>query len=172
MIVKSLAGEVFYRMNSPRWAFTPTSGAGAARQGGRLNRKGVEALYLSGDTATAIAEYQQTSAILPPGTMVSYSVTASKVVDFSAGYSPGWDPLWQDFYCDWRNLVFDQYIEPPTWVLSDLVMAAGCQGILFPSVAHPGGINLVVYHGMLGLSDRLEAMDPHGDLPRNQSSWP
>jgi len=72
MIVKSVAGEVFYRMNSPRWAFTPTSGAGAAKQGGRLNRKGVEALYLCADTATAIAEYQQTSAILPPGSQSSW----------------------------------------------------------------------------------------------------
>ena len=171
MILKSLASQVFYRMNSPRWAFTPTSGAGAARQGGRLNRKGVEALYLSADTTTAIAEYMQTSAVLAPGTLVSYTVSASSIVDFSAGFDARWDPLRQDFYCDWRNLVFDLGIEPPTWVLSDMVMAAGCQGILFPSIANPGGVNMVVYHGMLGTGDRLEAVDPHRDLPRDQSSW-
>lgn len=171
MIITSLTDGIFFRMNTPRWAFTPTSGAGAAKQGGRLNRVGVEALYLSTQTTTAVAEYQQTSSVLPPGTLVSYLVSAAKVVDFSAGFGPGWDPLWQDFDCDWRKLVFNDKVEPPTWVLSDMVMAAGCQGILFPAIADLGGTNLVVYHGMLGAGDKLEAVDPNSDLPRDQSSW-
>ncbi|WP_245470224.1 hypothetical protein [Mesorhizobium sp. M7A.F.Ca.MR.362.00.0.0] len=32
---------------TPKWAFLPTSGAGAAIDGGRFNRPGVEALYLT-----------------------------------------------------------------------------------------------------------------------------
>ncbi len=171
MIVTGIVDGVFYRMNTPRWAFAPTSGAGAARHGGRLNRSGVEALYLSAQTDTAISEYQQTSAVLPPGTLVSYRVSVSKVADFSAGYGPDWDPLWQDFDCDWRRLVFNDKIEPPTWVISDMVMAAGCQGILFPSIAKPGGTNLVLFHAMLTARDKLQAIDPQGDLPKTQSSW-
>ena len=92
MIITGLSDAVFYRMNTPRWAFTPTSGAGAARQGGRLNRAGVEALYLSKETDTAVAEFRQTSPILPPGMLVSYLVSAARVVDFSAGFHVGWDP--------------------------------------------------------------------------------
>lgn len=47
--------EVFYRIISPVWASVPLSGMGAARQGGRFNRLGQEALYLSRDEATALA---------------------------------------------------------------------------------------------------------------------
>lgn len=39
---------VFHRYLTPKWAFLPISGAGAAIDGGRFNRPGVEALYLSG----------------------------------------------------------------------------------------------------------------------------
>lgn len=171
MIVRKIHG-VFYRVNAPKWAYTPTSGAGAASQGGRLNRPGADALYLSIELDTALAEYQQTSKYLPPGTMVSYDVIAEEVVDFSKGYSAkDWDPLWQDFGCDWRKMVFDLKIEPPTWVLYDMVISAGYQGVIFPSVAKPGGSNIVIYHAALKAGDKLEAIDPNGDLPKNQSSW-
>jgi hypothetical protein len=56
----------------PAWASWPTRGAGAAARGGRFNREGVEALYLSLDEVTALREYQQTSPFLPPCTMCSY----------------------------------------------------------------------------------------------------
>ncbi|WP_276840666.1 RES domain-containing protein [Herbaspirillum huttiense] len=46
MILTSLE-TVAYRVHVPRWSFDPVSGAGAARFGGRLNRPGVPALYLS-----------------------------------------------------------------------------------------------------------------------------
>ena len=46
------------------------------------NRPGTHALYLALEPVTAIREYQQTSTLLPPGTLVSYTVQLSKVVDF------------------------------------------------------------------------------------------
>lgn len=49
----------WYRVIVPRYAGAPLSGQGAARQGGRFNRPGQEALYLSLDEAAALAEYQQ-----------------------------------------------------------------------------------------------------------------
>ncbi|MEO5738642.1 MAG: RES domain-containing protein, partial [Variovorax sp.] len=97
MILRPLATAVLYRINNPRWAHLSTSGAGAATRGGRLNRPGVDALYLSMEPQTALAEYQQTSSILTPGTIVSYEVALSQIVDFSGGYEPGWDPLWLEF---------------------------------------------------------------------------
>ena len=88
MILRPFPAAALYRVLSPRWAYLPTSGAGAASQGGRLNRKGVDALYLSLEAETALAEYQQTSTLLPPGTIASYQVELSQIVDFSGGYNP------------------------------------------------------------------------------------
>ncbi len=36
--------DIFHRYLTPKWAFLPVSGAGAAVDGGRFNRPGVEAL--------------------------------------------------------------------------------------------------------------------------------
>ncbi|WP_265645381.1 RES domain-containing protein [Verminephrobacter aporrectodeae] len=71
MILADLpAGTTLFRAHAPQWASRPTSGAGAAAKGGRFNREGVEALYLSLDEITALREYQQTSSFLPPCTIV------------------------------------------------------------------------------------------------------
>lgn len=161
---------VAYRVHQPKWSFAPTSGAGAGTHGGRANRPGVNALYLSLALETALAEYQQLDALLPPGLMVSYRLTIDAVVDFRAGFTDAWDALWQDFYCDWRNLHFNQGIEPPSWVIGDQVIAAGAKGILFNS-AITGGTNLVLYTDTLTGADTLAVHDPGGDLPKNQSSW-
>lgn len=61
MILTTLDQVSAYRMHTPKWAVTPTSGAGAAAHGGRANRPGVTALYLALDIDTAIKEYQQVS---------------------------------------------------------------------------------------------------------------
>jgi RES domain-containing protein len=81
--------EAFYRFNTPRWSYRPTSGAGAAKVGGRFNRPGLEALYLSRSVETASAEYQQDEPLMPPGTLVTYRIALSQVVDFQKGYVRG-----------------------------------------------------------------------------------
>ena len=94
------------------------------------------------------------------------------VVDFRAGYDPGrWSDLWEEFYCDWRELWFDQRVEPPSWVLADEALAAGAKGMLFASKVAPGGANLVVYNDALAAPDTLQVYDPAGALPKNQDSW-
>ncbi len=65
MKLTTLADVTVYRMHVPRWAVAPTSGAGAAKYGGRANRPGVEALYLAMKTETAIHEFQHVSTLLP-----------------------------------------------------------------------------------------------------------
>lgn len=172
MILTALDQVFAYRMHTPKWAMTPTSGAGAAAHGGRANRPGVAALYLALDINTAIKEYQQVSTLLPPGTLVSYRLTISPVVDFRRGYrSAEWSALWEEFFCDWRELWFNQRVEPPSWVLADEAITAGAKGILFPSRLSPGGVNLVLYSELLGAADRIEVHDPAGALPKNQDSW-
>lgn len=172
MILTSLTDLPAYRVHVPRWASAPTSGAGAAQHGGRLNRIGVPALYLSLEPLTALEEYRQLSTLLSPGLFVSYTVQLETVVDFRKGYTTDWDSLWQEMSCDWRKLLFNDRVEPPSWLLADLALDAGASGILFPSTANPGGINLVAYTAALGNQDRLVAYDPDGRLPADQASWP
>jgi RES domain-containing protein len=133
MIVTRLQKTAAYRMLVPKWSVAPTSGEGAAKHGGRANRPGVEALYLSLDTETAVNEYRQVSSLLPPGTLVNYHLTVDPVVDFSSGYDASyWANIWEDFFCDWRGLWFQQHMEPPSWEIGDEVIACGFKGILFP----------------------------------------
>jgi RES domain-containing protein len=169
MIFTALDSAV-YRVHQPKWSFAPTSGAGAGTYGGRANRPGVNALYLSLELETALAEYQQLDSLLPPGLMVSYTVSVDALVDFRGGFTSHWDALWLDFYCDWRNIHFNQGIEPPSWVIGDQVLAAGAKGILFNSTL-TGGANLVIYTDALSGADAINVYDPHNDLPKNQSSW-
>ena len=58
---------------SPAGPSPPTSGAGAAQHGGRLNRIGVPALYLALEELTALEECRQLSTLMPPGLIVSYT---------------------------------------------------------------------------------------------------
>ena len=163
---------VFYRMHTPRWALSPLSGAGAARHGGRFNRPGVEALYLSAEAPTAIAEYQQDDLLMPPGTLVAYQVTLSDVVDFAAGFDPqAWSSEWRDWDQDWREAWILRQQQPPSWRLWDAAVAAGAQGMLFPSLAARGGTNLVVYQAALSVAGHVVVHDPDGRLPRNARSW-
>ena len=172
MIQSDLGPIIAYRMHTPRWATEPVSGAGAATHGGRANRPGTPALYLALDSQTAVREYQQLSPLMPPGTLVSYTVRIAPIVDFRAGYDPKhWSALWKQFDCDWRNLWFNQRTAPPSWALADQAMAEGAKGIVFASTLMPGGINLVVYTGMLDADDLIQVHDPNGVLPRNQDSW-
>lgn len=172
MIQGDLGVVTAYRMHTPRWASQPTSGAGAATHGGRANRVGTAALYLALEVDTAVREYQQLSPLLPPGTLVSYTVHASPLVDFRGGYEAArWPPLWGEFYCDWRELWFDRRVEPPSWVLGDEAITAGAKGIAFSSIVAPGGTNLVLFVDTLDSSDTLTVFDPGSALPKNQDSW-
>jgi RES domain-containing protein len=172
MILTELGPVTAYRMHTPRWATAPTSGVGAAAHGGRANRPGVSALYLALEPETAVREYQQLSPLMPPGTLVSYTVRLAPVVDFRAGYDAArWHELWEEFLCDWRELWFNQRVEPPSWVLADEALEAGAKGILFASTLAAGGTNLVVFNGKLTSDDMLQVYDPAGALPKNQDSW-
>ena len=160
-----------YRAHNPQWASQPLSGAGAALKGGRLNRLGVHALYLSLSVEGAIAEYQQGDPLMPPCTVVSYHAELASVVDFRAGYDPAqWGPLWQELTCNWRGLLMLDGIEPPSWNLADQVIEAGHSGILFPA-QRSAGVNLVVYTDLVKLPDRLSVYDPVGLLPKDRASW-
>lgn len=158
-----------YRVISPAYAGTPLSGMGAARQGGRFNRPGQEALYLARDELTALAEYQQDNPWLPPGTICTFFVRKLRIADLSMGFDPErWSSLWADFAVDWRAEWFGKRNEPPTWYMADDVVSADLDGILFPSQARPGGINLVIYRSSAWPSAQLRVYDPGGALNQTQ----
>jgi RES domain-containing protein len=73
MILTAL-DAVAYRVHDPKWAFAPLSGAGAGKFGGRANRPGINALYLSLDLETAILEFKQFDALFPPARRASCSI--------------------------------------------------------------------------------------------------
>lgn len=172
MILTELDNAIVYRMHTPKWASLPVSGAGAAKHGGRANRPGIAALYLAFEVETAIQEYKQVSTLLGPGTLVTYGLSVAPIIDFRKGYqSELWSPLWEEFFCDWRELWFNQRIEPPSWVLGDAAIKAGCKGVIFPSRVCPGGNNVVIYCDQLQAADKIEVYDPTGSLPKNQDSW-
>ena len=118
MILTDFGPVTAYRMHTPKWAMAPTSGAGAAAHGGRANRPGTAALYLALEPETAVREYQQLSPLMPPGTLVSYTVHVAPVIDFRAGYDAAHrSDLWEEFYCDWRELWFNQQVYDPAGAL-------------------------------------------------------
>lgn len=160
-----------YRVLTPKWAYQPLSGAGAAAAGGRFNRVDQPALYLALEAETALAEFSQSEPLFGPGTIACYQIQLAKVTDFSSGYDAAWDPLWLDWDCAWKRLAFVDDIEPPTWLMADEAVDEGACGLLFPSTKRPGGTNLVIYLDRLGQSDSIQVHDPAGALPKSQDSW-
>jgi RES domain-containing protein len=174
MILTSIGpDQPFHRAFTPRWAHAPESGAGAALAGGRFNRPGVEARYLALTPETALAEYRGESLLLPPATLVTFLVTAEKVVDFSGGYDPvHWTPIWAEAHGNWKGLALLEGIEPPSWVIGDIVREAGCPGILYRSARHADGLCLVLFPNLRsGAGFAARVHDPGATLPRDASSW-
>ncbi len=70
-----------YRAHNPQWSWSPLSGEGARRHGGRFNRPGSPALYLSLAPLTAIREAQALGRPMQPLTLCAYDVDAEPVFD-------------------------------------------------------------------------------------------
>lgn len=162
----------YWRMLSPRWSHQPLSGEGAAKQGGRYNAPGVAALYMSEDFATAVAEYEQDLGIRP-GTLCAYEVEAGRIVDLTEAGSLRASGLEQsDLVSPWKQIAIIEKRRPPTWDLAERLVAEGIVGVRVPSV-RARGANVVFWRWNAGPgSARVVALDPLGDLPRDQNSWP
>jgi RES domain-containing protein len=174
MILTNLGPDApFYRAFTPHWAHAPESGAGAAVRGGRFNRPGIEARYLAATTEAALIEYRAESALLPPATIASFLVTANNVVDFTEGFhADTWREIWAEAYCNWKMLAFVDDIEPPSWVIGDLVREAGHPGILYRSARDPSMTCLVLFPDLAAKTQfRAPVHDPDNRLPRDSSSW-
>lgn len=158
----------YYRYLTPKWAYQPLSGAGAARAGGRFNRPGVEALYLAADPETALAEYKQGSSLPRPATLAAYHLKLADVIDLSNGYEAD---RWAGWNCDWRWIARVEQKIPPSWHVGDEAISSGARGMLFASTHIAGGTNLVVFTANLTQEDHLAVHDPDDMLPKDQRSW-
>jgi RES domain-containing protein len=160
----------WWRVLVPKWAFAPLSGAGAAVYGGRFNPRGTPALYLSGDIATAVAEYQN---MIParPGTFCVYALDVSGVVDATdAAARRAWRIAVPDVEGDWRAAAARG--EPPrSWRLAHRLIARGASGLLVASRRRTGGVNLVLWRWNDDERHRVRVIDTLSDLPADQRSW-
>lgn len=171
MRFEALAGH-WFRLLTPRWAHAPCSGEGAAITGGRYNRPGRRALYLSEDLPTAWAEYQQAGYLPRPGTVAVFEVRAEQIADLSdAKRLEALGVTGDELRCAWRHIWRIEKRLPPTWRLADRLIAAGGQGAVYRSVVSPAGRNLVLWLDGPGDPARVTVIDPKGDLPRDASSW-
>jgi RES domain-containing protein len=171
MIFTTLKQLVAYRTHVPKWAVAPTSGAGAGTHGGRANRIGTNALYLALDVDTAVQEYKQVSTLLPPGTLVSYRVTAGQSsTSGTAIVATHGSRYGKNSSATGGRAGSTSGSSHPAgcWAMRPL---PGAKGILFPSTLAARGVNLVLYVDQLGTDDVIEVFDPAGALPRNQDSW-
>jgi RES domain-containing protein len=164
-----------YRSHDPTWSFSPISGEGAAITGGRFNRKGERALYLSLDVITSIRECTQGfSQRLSPLTICEYDIDCEGIADLrdDAGRA-ALGVAWDDLACSWL-LDLRAGGEAPSWLVVDRLKAEGFYGTLVPSFV-PGStdlnVNLVLWDWGPDLPNRVMVYDPSGRLPKNQLSW-
>lgn len=159
---------VVYRAHNPQWSWTPLSGEGARRFGGRFNRPGAPALYCSLSQLTAIREAQPVGRLMQPLTLCAYEVDAEPVFDaVDAGQL--------------RELgVHDAELVCPTWEaemlqgavaasqrLADRLIAAGYVGMRVRSFALGASsedLNLVMWRWGADHPARVTLVDEEGRL--------
>lgn len=170
MRLTALEGR-WFRLLTPRWAHAPLSGQGAAITGGRLNRPGRGALYLSAELETAWAEYQQTGYLPRPGTVAVYEVRAAVADLGDPAVLAAAEADEEALRCPWRAMWRLEGREPPSWGLVDRLIAAGAQGAVYPSAVRPAGRNLVLWQDGVERPAKVAVIDPQGDLPLDGRSW-
>lgn len=164
-----------YRAHNPRWSFAPDSGAGAALVGGRFNPVGMLALYTSLRFETAWLEAQQAFPFkAQPMTLCAYEVDCEDVLDLTDratcaahGIAPA------DMACPWKDLA-TRGIRPPSWSLTERLVAAGIAGVIVPNFAKGAvseDINVVFWAWGALPPHQVRVVDDDHRLPTDARSW-
>ncbi len=166
-----------WRILSPRRQHAPLSGEGAARHGGRWNRPGQTALYLSESVETAFAENQQELGVRP-GTFVAYDILGGTIAELTRsdgridsgvrilGNLPAQTEIKfevQDLLTPWKEAAFVEVHDPVTWGLADMLCGA-FDGVRVPSAQYPGGVNVVLWRWNDGDAPTVTFFDPRAEL--------
>ena len=159
-----------YRAHNPKWAWEPLSGEGALLYGGRFNRVGVSALYLSLALQTAIREVQPLRRPMQPVVLCAYEVDVEPVFDSleiqncrDAGISET-----EINSPNWRMSMYSGSI-PASQKLADKLIAAGFAGMRcrsFATDAGPDDLNLVLWSWSPERPARAVLIDDEGRLAR------
>ena len=164
-----------YRGHDPTWSFAPLSGEGAAKTGGRFNRKGKPALYLSLDIMTAVSECTLgLSQRLQPLTMCEYDVDCDPIADLrdAVGRERQGVTL-ADLGCAWLRHLRNRD-DAPSCLVAERLEADGHVGVLIPSFvprASEANCNLVLWRWGPDLPAKVAVFDPTGRLRKDQLSW-
>lgn len=164
-----------YRGHDPGWSFSPLSGEGAAKTGGRFNRRGQRALYLALDAITAVGECTQGFTLrMLPLLLCEYDVDIDPVADLRDG--PGRRThrvALADLGCGWLTHLRAGTVAP-SWKVADRLHRKGFAGILAPAFfpgATAANCNLILWRWGPDLPAKVSAYDPTGRLPKDQLSW-
>ncbi|WP_222425826.1 RES family NAD+ phosphorylase [Vreelandella titanicae] len=126
-----------YRGHNPRWQHAPTSGAGAARNGGRWNPVDLPALYTSERFETAWLEAQQGFPFkTQPLTLCSYEVNCGPILDLcdpaiQTRVRPHPENWMQEAWLD-KKIRREPVI---AWEIAEQLITTGFAGIRVPSQA-------------------------------------
>ena len=130
-----------YRAHNPQWAWTPLSGEGARRYGGRFNKRGVPVLYCSLSQMAAIREATPLGRPMQPLTLCAYEVDADPVFDFG-------DP------CQLRESGFrETNLACPTWEADMLGGRVAASQRLAESLVEAGYAGMLVRSFAVGASE-------------------
>ena len=157
-----------YRAHNPQWSWTPLSGEGARRHGGRFNRRGIPALYTSLSPLTAIREAQPLGRPMQPLTLCAYEVDAEPAVDTldeDQCRALGVDP--SDLTCPAWEAEMLAGMVPASQALADRLMASGHAGMRvrsFAAGAGAGDLNLVMWKWGPDRPHRVVLIDDEGRL--------
>ena len=162
-----------YRAHNPHWSWTPLSGEGARRHGGRFNRSGVPALYTSLDQLTAIREAQPLARPMQPLTLCACEVDAEPVFDsLDEARCRALGVSHSDLACPaWEAEILAGSV-PASQALADRLIATGYAGLRVRSFAAGTGIgdlNLVLWTWGDDRPVRVVLIDDEGRLSGGQA---
>ena len=154
---------VVYRAHDPRWAWTPLSGEGARRRGGRFNRQGMSALYLSFSLSAAVREASPIGRRMQPLVLCAYEVDVDPIFDALDPSARAALSIRQaEIDCPtWRHDMFSGRT-PASQALADRLVAAGFAGMRVGSYAAGAGesdVNLILWRWGDRLPARVELID-------------
>lgn len=148
----------------------PTSGAGAAKNGGRWNARGRPALYLSFDPLTAVKEANQQILDFIPITLVRYQVSGGLIADYDDAALRKEHDLPDDLMTrPWWGPQYAQQVSPSQEAAAVMIVA-GYDGLIYSST-QAAGRNLVLWRWNETVGAQVIAEDKHGLLPKNRDSW-
>ena len=157
-----------YRAHNPQWSWTPLSGEGARRHGGRFNRRGVPALYTSLSPLTAIREAEPLGRPMQPLTLCAYEVDAGPIFDamdevlrLTLGVSAS------DLACPTWEAEMRAGSVPASRALAERLRAEGYVGVRVQSFARGAGdneFNLVMWRWGVNRPIRVALIDDEDRL--------